>query len=65
MDKITTTIKREWLRTIANRTKRVEYREIKPYRVKTPLSSSGALPAPTDQWLAAECAGSHRGGIEG
>src|SRR5260370_24810900 len=34
MDKITTTIKREWLRTIADRTKRVGYREIKPYWVK-------------------------------
>ena len=34
MDKITTTIKREWLKKIANRTKRVEYREIKPYWVK-------------------------------
>jgi hypothetical protein len=34
MDKITTTIKREWLKKIANRTKRVEYRELKPYWVK-------------------------------
>src|SRR5260370_31030610 len=34
MDKITTTIKREWLRTIADRTKRVGYREIKHYWVK-------------------------------
>ena len=34
MDEITTTIKREWLEKIANRTKRVEYREIKPYWVK-------------------------------
>lgn len=31
MDKITTTIKREWLREIAARRKRIEYREIKPY----------------------------------
>ena len=31
MDKITTTIKREWLREIAAGRKRVEYREIKPY----------------------------------
>jgi seryl-tRNA(Sec) selenium transferase len=31
MDKLTTTIKREWLAQIADRTKRVEYREIKPY----------------------------------
>jgi len=31
MDKITTTIKREWLKEIAARRKRVEYREIKPY----------------------------------
>jgi hypothetical protein len=43
MDKITTTIKREWLAKIANRTKHVEYREIKPYwvrrlsQVKTPF----------------------------
>ena len=28
MDIITTMIKREWLRKIANRAKRVEYREI-------------------------------------
>jgi hypothetical protein len=34
MDKITTTIKREWLKKIANRTKRVEYREIKSYWTK-------------------------------
>jgi hypothetical protein len=34
MDKVTTTIKREWLRTIADRTKRVGYREIRPYWVK-------------------------------
>ena len=34
MDIITTTIKREWLRKIANRAKRVEYREIKPHWVK-------------------------------
>jgi len=43
MDKITTTIKRRWLREIAAGRKRVEYREIKPYwtrrfsRVKTPF----------------------------
>jgi len=43
MDKITTTIKREWLREIAAGRKRVEYREIKPYwtrrfsRVNTPF----------------------------
>ncbi len=34
MDKITTTIKREWLREIANRTKRIQYRELKRYWVK-------------------------------
>lgn len=34
MDKLTTTIKREFLRKIVARTKRVEYREIKPYWVK-------------------------------
>lgn len=34
MDKITTTIKREWLKKIADRTKRVEYREVKPYWAK-------------------------------
>ena len=43
MDKITTTIKREWLREIADGRKRSEYREIKPYwtrrleRVKAPF----------------------------
>lgn len=43
MDKITTTIKREWFKSIADGTKRVEYREIKPYwirrlsNVKTPF----------------------------
>jgi hypothetical protein len=31
MDKITTTIKREWLREIAAGRKRGEYRELKPY----------------------------------
>ncbi|MGC4083671.1 MAG: hypothetical protein QM736_16575 [Vicinamibacterales bacterium] len=34
MDKVTTTIKREWLREIAAGRKRVEYREIKPYWTK-------------------------------
>jgi hypothetical protein len=34
MGKITTTIKRECLKKIANRTKRVEYRELKPYWAK-------------------------------
>jgi hypothetical protein len=43
MDKITTTIKREWLRKIAAGRKTVEYREIKPYwtdrllKVKVPF----------------------------
>jgi hypothetical protein len=43
IDKITTTIKRQWLREIAAGRKRVEYREIKPYwtkrlsRVKPPF----------------------------
>jgi hypothetical protein len=43
MDKITTTIKRQWLREIAAGRKRIEYREIKPYwthrfsRVDTPF----------------------------
>lgn len=43
MDKITTTIKREWLAQIAAKEKLVEYREIKPYwtnrfeRVHTPF----------------------------
>ena len=31
MEKITTTIKREWLKEIAAKRKRVEYRDIKPY----------------------------------
>jgi hypothetical protein len=31
MNKLTTTIKREWLREIVAGRKRVEYREIKPY----------------------------------
>jgi hypothetical protein len=34
MEKIPTTIKREWLREIVARRKPVEYREIKPYWVK-------------------------------
>jgi hypothetical protein len=34
MDKITTTIKREWLAQIAAKEKRIEYREIKPYWTK-------------------------------
>lgn len=43
MEKITTTIKREWLREIAAGRKKVEYREIKPYwthrlsRINTPF----------------------------
>ncbi len=43
MNKITTTIKREWLREIAAGRKRIEYREIKPYwsrrlaGIKTPF----------------------------
>lgn len=34
MDKITTTIKPAWLKKRADRTKRLEYREIKPYWTK-------------------------------
>ena len=34
MQKITTTIKREWLCEIAAGRKRVEYREIKPYWIR-------------------------------
>ena len=43
MDKITTTIERQWLREIVAKHKKVEYREIKPYwqkrfdAVKTPF----------------------------
>jgi hypothetical protein len=43
VDKITTTIKRQWLAQIAAKEKLVEYREIKPYwtkrfeRVQTPF----------------------------
>jgi hypothetical protein len=43
LDVITTTIEREWLAQIVARTKRVEYREIKPYwtsrlrKVSTPF----------------------------
>lgn len=31
MDKLTTTIKREWLREIVAGRKRIEYRDLKPY----------------------------------
>ena len=34
MDKLTTTIKREWLREIIAGRKRVEYRQLKPYWTK-------------------------------
>jgi hypothetical protein len=34
MDRITTIIKREWLRKIVAGTKRTEYRELKPYWTK-------------------------------
>lgn len=34
MDKLTTTIKREWLREIVASRKNVEYREVKPYWTK-------------------------------
>ena len=43
MEKITTTIKREWLREIVAQRKTVEYRDIKPYwerrfkRIKPPF----------------------------
>ena len=33
-DRITTTIKRQWLAEIIEGTKRIEYREIKPYSTK-------------------------------
>ena len=62
MDKITTTIKREWLKKIANWTKRVEYRQLKPYWVKR-LSQvqvpfllrliNGMQPNAPDGWLVA------------
>jgi len=60
MYKITATIKREWLKKIANRTKHVGYREIKPYWGKFPISGSGAVLAPSDKRNAAERAGNHR-----
>ena len=47
MDKLTTTIKREWLREIIAGRKRVEYRQLKPYwtkelaTVKVPFSLRG------------------------
>jgi hypothetical protein len=43
MDRITTTIKREWLREIVAGRKKIEYRELKPYwtnrlaKVSTPF----------------------------
>jgi hypothetical protein len=43
MDTITTTLKRRWFAEIVDRTKRIEYREIRPYwtsrlsRVRTPF----------------------------
>ena len=43
MDTITTTLKREWFAKIVDRSKTIEYREIKPYwtsrlsRVRTPF----------------------------
>jgi hypothetical protein len=43
MDKITTTLEREWFAQIVDRSKRVEYRTIKPYwtkrlaKVRTPF----------------------------
>jgi hypothetical protein len=43
LDVITTTLKREWFAAIVARTKRIEYREIKPYwtsrlrKVRTPF----------------------------
>jgi hypothetical protein len=43
MDTITTTLKREWFAKIVERTKKIEYREIKPYwtsrlsKVSTPF----------------------------
>ena len=42
VDKLTTTIKREWLREIVARRKRVEYRDLKPYWTKR----LGAVKAP-------------------
>jgi hypothetical protein len=63
MDKITTTIKREWLKKIANRTKRVP--RTQTLLGKTPLSSSSALLAPSDKWAAAERTRNHRSGNEG
>ena len=49
MDKITTTIKREWLREIAAGRKRVEYREIKPYWTPV-VPRRYPVFAPTNKW---------------
>jgi hypothetical protein len=49
MDRITTTIKCEWLRQIVARTKRVEYRKLKSYWDKEPRDGSTPVRAPVDQ----------------
>ena len=60
LDVITTTLKREWFAKIVAGTKRIEYREIKPYwttrlkRVQTPFR---ACPA---KWDDASHPGTHR-----
>jgi hypothetical protein len=48
MDKITTTIKRQWLRKIANRRKRAEMPRKQTIPGKTPVSGSPALLTSTD-----------------
>jgi hypothetical protein len=47
MKRITTTIKREWLDRILARTKKIEYREIKPYWTERLTQPGGTtIPVP-------------------
>jgi hypothetical protein len=65
MDKITTTIKREWLKKNSQPDVARRVPGTQALLDKAPISSSGPLFTPADQRNAAECAGDHRNGNEG
>ena len=55
MDTITTTLKREWFAKIVDGSKRVEYREIKPFPVLT-VRIDMIVPSPRGRVRSGDCA---------
>jgi len=58
MDTITTTLKRQFFSRIVDRTKRIEYREVKPYWTSRLKKGQGAVQAHPSEWDDAADSGS-------